>query len=54
MQKAILLTGRPGCGKTTLIQRVLMMYEGPADGFYEREIREGGVRLGFETATQDE
>ena len=53
MQKAILLTGRPGCGKTTLIQRVLAQYEGCAGGFYAREIRKDGVREGFEIVTLD-
>jgi nucleoside-triphosphatase len=53
MQKAILLTGRPGCGKTTLIQRVLAGYAGSAGGFYAREIRADGVRKGFEIITLD-
>ena len=53
MRKAILLTGRPGCGKTTLIQRVLAGYVGRTGGFYAREIREGGVRTGFEVVTLD-
>ena len=53
MQKAILLTGRPGCGKTTLIQHVLAGYQRNAGGFYAREIREGAVRKGFELITLD-
>jgi nucleoside-triphosphatase len=45
----LLLTGPPGCGKTTA---VLRMVERLADlclgGFYTRELREGGTRVGFE------
>jgi len=45
----ILLTGPPGCGKTTVIQRVI---EGLPNvrvaGFYTQEIREQGRRTGFE------
>jgi len=43
----ILLTGRPGCGKTTLIKRVVKEVALPAGGFYTEEIRERGVRIGF-------
>jgi nucleoside-triphosphatase len=51
MGKATLLTGYPGSGKTTLIQRVLQDIPGRAFGFYTREIREQGVRKGFEIVT---
>ena len=51
MSRVILLTGRPGCGKTTTIRRVLANYPGDAGGFYTQEIREGGVRKGFEIIT---
>jgi nucleoside-triphosphatase len=51
MGKAILLTGYPGSGKTTLIQRVLQDIQVRAHGFYTREIREQGVRKGFEIVT---
>jgi nucleoside-triphosphatase len=54
MGKAILLTGNPGCGKTTLIQRVIARLAAPAGGFYTQEIREQGVRKGFEIVTLDE
>ncbi|MGD8455990.1 MAG: NTPase [Anaerolineales bacterium] len=53
MSRVILLTGRPGCGKTTTIRRVLEKYPGDAGGFYTQEIREGGVRKGFEIVTLD-
>jgi nucleoside-triphosphatase len=51
--KRILLTGRPGCGKTTLIQRVVKNLALPAGGFYTKEIRKRGVRVGFKLITLD-
>ena len=53
MSRATLLTGSPGCGKTTLIRRVLAAFPGPAVGFYTQEIREGSRRVGFEVVTLD-
>jgi nucleoside-triphosphatase len=53
MNKKILLTGRPGCGKTTLIKRVVKNLSQPAAGFYTEEIRERGVRVGFKIVTLD-
>ena len=53
MTKRILLTGRPGSGKTTLIQRVVNDLALPAGGFYTKEIRERGVRVGFKLVTLD-
>ena len=47
----ILLTGRPGCGKTTLIKRVVKEVALPAGGFYTEEIRERGGRIGFKIIT---
>lgn len=47
----ILLTGRPGIGKTTIIKKVLARLSGRAGGFYTEEIREGGRRLGFALVT---
>ncbi len=53
MGKLILLTGLPGSGKTTVVQRTL---EALADlrsgGFTTREIRDAaGIRMGFELRT---
>lgn len=50
---AFLLTGRPGCGKTTLIRRLVEAVDVPAGGFYTEEIRRGGRREGFALATLD-
>jgi nucleoside-triphosphatase len=49
----VLLTGRPGCGKTTLVKRVVNELAVPASGFYTEEIREHGGRVGFKLATLD-
>jgi nucleoside-triphosphatase len=51
--KKILLTGRPGCGKTTLIKRVVNNLPQSAGGFYTEEIRDGGTRAGFKIVTLD-
>lgn len=51
--RKILLTGRPGVGKTTVIKRVLERMRGRAGGFYTEEIREGGIRKGFRIASLD-
>ena len=53
MSPIILLTGKPGCGKTTLIRRLLENVPGDVGGFYTQEIREGGRRKGFEIITLD-
>lgn len=51
MNKKVLLTGRPGCGKTTLIKRVVNNLPRRAGGFYTEEIREAGARVGFKVVT---
>ena len=44
----VLVTGRPGSGKTTVIERVgEMLPRSSATGFFTREIRSRGVRRGF-------
>jgi len=48
----ILLTGRPGVGKTYVIRRTLSLLAGlRAVGFYTTELRGPGGRLGFEAVT---
>ncbi|RMG53752.1 MAG: NTPase [Acidobacteria bacterium] len=48
----ILITGRPGVGKTTLITRLIPRLPGRAAGFYTRERRDAqGRRIGFEIAS---
>ena len=49
----ILLTGPPGCGKSTLIQKLIAQIEKPITGFFTREIREKGRRIGFSITTLD-
>ena len=53
MTEKVLLTGRPGCGKTTLIKRVVNNLPRRAGGFYTEEIRDGGTRAGFKIVTLD-
>jgi nucleoside-triphosphatase len=50
---AILVTGPPGCGKTTLIRRAVAELGGRAAGFYTEEIRSAGRREGFALVTLD-
>jgi len=48
----ILLTGRPGIGKTTVITRLAdLLTNKTTAGFYTEEIREGGQRQGFGATT---
>lgn len=54
MRKNILLTGKPGIGKTTTIKKVAAQLTGVSlGGFYTEEIREKGVRVGFRIVTLD-
>lgn len=50
----ILLWGTPGCGKSTLVERVLAELRRPARGFITKEIRESGRRWGFAIHTLDQ
>jgi nucleoside-triphosphatase len=47
MASVFLLTGRPGTGKTTIIRETLSVIPVKMGGFYTQEIREHGVRKGF-------
>jgi nucleoside-triphosphatase len=53
MGRTLLLTGRPGVGKTTVIKAVAEALGGRAGGFYTEEIRGPGGRQGFRLATLD-
>jgi len=47
MRNNILFTGSPGCGKTTLIKKIVEGLPAPTTGFFTQEIRERGKRVGF-------
>jgi nucleoside-triphosphatase len=53
LTQALLLTGAPGTGKTTIIREAIHTTKEKPGGFYTQEIREGGARLGFEIVTLD-
>ncbi len=50
---AFLVTGRPGCGKTTLIRRLVSSVGVRAGGFYTEDFRSAGRRQGFRLVTLD-
>jgi len=52
-KQALLLSGPPGVGKTTIIRNAINTATGNAGGFYTQEIRYRGVRQGFEIVTLD-
>ena len=54
MKQAYLLSGAPGVGKTTIIKQAIDTVKEKTGGFYTREIRNQGVRQGFEIVTLDE
>ena len=47
MASKVLITGRPGVGKTTVIRKVVAAGMPLAGGFFTAEIRQGGSRVGF-------
>lgn len=53
MGTALLITGAPGAGKTTLIRAVVAESPLKAAGFVTEEIREGKERVGFRLSTLD-
>jgi nucleoside-triphosphatase len=55
MGQTLLLTGRPGIGKTTVIQEVIRALGDQAGGFYTEEMRNSdGRRTGFRMVTLGE
>lgn len=54
MERYLLITGVPGCGKTTLIRRLAAeLVEYSPAGFFTEEIREAGARKGFRLMSLD-
>jgi len=53
MGQAYLLTGMPGTGKTSVIRQALAQCNCNAGGFYTMEVRNVGVREGFQIVTID-
>nr|XP_033819840.1 cancer-related nucleoside-triphosphatase [Geotrypetes seraphini] len=54
MYKHVFLTGPPGVGKTTLVQKSIEILKSsgiPVEGFYTEEVRQGGRRTGFDIVT---
>ncbi len=52
--KNILITGQPGIGKTTFIKKLAEELKNlNPSGFYTAEIREAGIRKGFELTSLD-
>ncbi|XP_029135731.1 cancer-related nucleoside-triphosphatase isoform X1 [Labrus bergylta] len=54
MSKHVFLTGPPGVGKTTLVQKACEALASSGvgvEGFYTEEVREGGRRVGFDVVT---
>jgi nucleoside-triphosphatase len=49
----ILITGPPGCGKSTVVEKVVERIDRPATGFFTREIGKKGRRVGFSITTLD-
>jgi nucleoside-triphosphatase THEP1 len=49
--KNFLVTGPPGCGKSTVIEAIVKRISLPMTGFFTREIREKGRRRGFKIVT---
>ncbi|MCD6177887.1 NTPase [bacterium] len=52
--KNILIVGKPGCGKTTLVKDISKDLNSKISGFYTEEMREKGKRVGFKIKTLDQ
>lgn len=50
-KKNILFTGPPGCGKSTLIEKIVLRTKRPMTGFFTCEMKERGQRVGFSIDT---
>jgi nucleoside-triphosphatase len=49
-----LVTGKPGCGKTTFVKNLLPGFSSLSPtGFYPEEVREGKTRVGFRLVSLD-
>ncbi len=53
VHRNILYTGLPGSGKSTIIAGIVERMDRPRTGFFTREIRDGGRRVGFSITTLD-
>ena len=53
MKKVLLLTGKPGTGKTAIIKEAIAKTKLKAGGFYTEEIRVDGIRQGFRIISLD-
>lgn len=53
VHKNILFTGVPGCGKSTVIEKIVQRIDRPRTGFFTREMRDRGRRVGFSITTLD-
>ena len=53
MKRNIIITGTPGCGKSTLIKKIVDRIEKPVNGFFTMEMEEKGRRVGFSINTLD-
>lgn len=52
-KKNLLLYGRPGVGKTTIIMKIIELWPREAGGFYTQEVRAKGTRIGFDIITTE-
>jgi len=51
MIKNIFITGKPGCGKTSLVKEIIEALNLDAEGFYTSEIQKNNERIGFEISS---